>query len=195
MLCDILKTIPYFIPDEEAAMSTWIIDPDHSVAAFAVKHLKIAFVRGQFNKISGTIMFDPADISKTTVEATIDAASLLTGIKKRDDHVMSADFIGVAAQPHITFRSTKVEGAGADRAKLTGDLMIHGITRPVTMDVAFSGPVKSPFGGEITMGFRAALTLDRFVFGVSWNEIMEDGGFMIDKDVHITIDLEADLKE
>jgi polyisoprenoid-binding protein YceI len=73
--------------------------------------------------------------------------------------------------------------------------MIHGITRPVAMDVAFSGPVKSPFGGEITMGFRAALTLDRFAFGVSWNEIMEDGGFMIDKDVHITIDLEADLKE
>jgi len=176
-------------------MSTWIIDPDHSVAAFAVKHLKVAYVRGQFNKIRGTITFDPADISKTTVEATIDAAGLLTGIKKRDDHVMSADFIGVAVQPHITFRSTKVEGAGADRAKLTGNLMIHGITRPVTMDVAFSGPVKSPFGGEITMGFRAALTLDRFVFGVSWNEIMEDGGFMIDKDVHITIDLEADLKE
>jgi len=176
-------------------MSTWIIDPDHSVAAFAVKHLKIASVRGQFNRISGTITFDPADISKTRVEAAIDAASLLTGIKKRDDHVMSADFIEVSTYPLITFRSTKVEGADAERAKLTGELMIHGITRPVSMDVAFSGPVKSPFGGEITMGFRAALTLDRFAFGVTWNEIMEDGGFMIDKDVHITIDIEADLKE
>ena len=176
-------------------MSTWIIDPDHSVAAFAVKHLKIAYVRGQFNRISGTITFDPADISKTTVEATIDAANLLTGIKKRDDHVMSADFIGVSTYPFITFRSTKVVGVGAEHALLTGDLMIHGITRPVTMDVAFSGPVKSPFGGEITRGFRAALTIDRFTFGVTWNEIMEDGGFMIDKDVHITIDIEADLKE
>ena len=176
-------------------MSIWTIDPDHSVAAFAVKHLKVAYVRGQFNKISGTVTFDPADIAETTVEAMIDAVSLLTGIKKRDDHVMSTDFIGVATYPLITFRSTKVEVAGANRAKLTGDLMIHGITRPVTMDVAFSGPVKSPFGGEVTMGFRAALTIDRFVFGVSWNEIMEDGGFMIDKDVHITIDIEADLKE
>jgi len=176
-------------------MSTWIIDPDHSVAAFAVKHLKIAYVRGQFNKISGTITFDPTDITKTATEATIDAASLITGIRKRDDHVMSADFIEVSAFPFITFRSTKVEGAGENRAKMTGDLTIRGITKPVTMDVEFSGPVKSPYGGEITMGFSASATVDRFTYGVSWNEIMEDGGFMIDKDVKITIDIEADLKE
>jgi len=176
-------------------MSSWIIDPDHSVAAFAVKHLKIAFVRGQFNKISGTITFDPSDISSTTAEATIDASSLITGIRKRDDHVMSADFIETATFPSITFRSTKVEGAGENRAKMTGDLTIRGITKPVTLDVEFAGPVKSPFGGEITMGFSATSVIDRFAYGVSWNEIMEDGGFMIDRDVKITIDIEADLKE
>ena len=176
-------------------MSTWIIDPDHSVAAFAVKHLKIAYVRGQFNRISGTITFDPAYISKTTVEATIDAASLLTGIKKRDDHVMSADFIEASTFPLITFRSTRIEGMDKNKAKLTGDLTIHGITKTVAMEVAFSGPVKSPHGGEITMGFSATATIDRFAFGVRWNEIMEDGGFMIDKDVKIMIDIEADLKE
>jgi len=176
-------------------MSTWTIDPDHSVAAFAVKHLKIAYVRGQFNSISGTITFDPADITQTTAEATIDAASLITGIRKRDDHVMSADFIEASAFPFITFRSTKVESAGQNRAKMTGDLTIRGITKPVTLDVEFSGPVKSPFGGEITMGFSASATVDRFAYGIAWNEIMEDGGFMIDKDVKITIDVEADLKE
>ena len=176
-------------------MSTWIIDPDHSVAAFAVKHLKIAFVRGQFNRISGTITYDPSDISKTTVEASIEAASLLTGIRKRDDHVMSADFIDVSAYPFILFRSTSIEGTGDNRAKMTGDLTIHGITRPLTMAVEISGPVKSPFGGEITMGFSATAVIDRFSYRVTWNEIMEDGGFMIDKAVHITIDIEADLKE
>lgn len=176
-------------------MGIWTIDPDHSVAAFAVKHLKIAYVRGQFNKISGTVTFDPADITKTAAEATIDAASLITGIKKRDDHVMSADFIEASAFPFITFRSTKVKSVGENRAKLTGDLTIRGITKPVTLDVEFSGPVKSPYGGEITMGFSASATVDRFAYGVSWNEVMEDGGFMIDKDVKITIDIEADLKE
>jgi polyisoprenoid-binding protein YceI len=176
-------------------MSTWTIDPDHSVAAFAVKHLKVAYIRGQFNKISGTIVFDPADITKAAADATIDAASLITGIRKRDDHVMSADFIETPAFPFITFRSTKVEGAGGNRAKMTGDLTIRGITKPVTLDVEYAGPVKSPFGGEITMGFSASTVIDRFAYGVSWNEIMEDGGFMIDKDVKITIDIEADLKE
>ncbi len=176
-------------------MSTWIIDPDHSVAAFAVKHLKIAFVRGQFNGINGAITFDPADITKTAVTATIGAASLLTGIKKRDDHVMSDDFLGVATHPLITFRSTLVEVGADDRAKVSGDLTIRGITLPVIMDVAIAGPVKSPFGGEITMGFSASAVIDRFAYGVSWNEILEDGGLMIGKDVHITIDIEADLKE
>ncbi|HYQ47966.1 MAG TPA: YceI family protein [Thermodesulfovibrionales bacterium] len=176
-------------------MSTWTIDPDHSVAAFAVKHLKVAYVRGQFNRISGTITFDPSDIAGATAEATIDASSLITGIRKRDDHVMSADFIEASTFPFIAFRSTKVEAAGGSRAKMTGDLTIRGITKPVTLDVEFAGPVKSPFGGEITMGFSAAAVVDRFAYGVSWNEIMEDGGFMIDRDVKITIDIEADLKE
>ncbi|NJD57497.1 MAG: YceI family protein [Nitrospirae bacterium] len=176
-------------------MSIWIVDPDHSVAAFAVKHLKIAYVRGQFNGISGTIIFDPSDVTRTTVEATIEASGLITGIRKRDDHVMSADFIEAATYPFITFRSTKVEGAGENRAKMTGDLTIRGITKPVTLDVEYSGPVKSPFGGEITMGFSATAVIDRFAYGVSWNEIMEDGGFMIDRDVKITIDIEADLRE
>jgi polyisoprenoid-binding protein YceI len=176
-------------------MSVWIIDSDHSVAAFAVRHLKVAYVRGQFNTIRGTIRFDPKDISQASAEATIEVPGLLTGIKKRDDHVLSTDFLEADAFPQITFRSTRVEYAGQNRARMTGDLTIRGTTKPISMEVGFSGPVKSPFGGEMTMGFSAAATIDRFDFGVTWNEIMEDGGFIVDKEVKITLDIEADLQE
>jgi polyisoprenoid-binding protein YceI len=176
-------------------MSTWIIDPDHSVAAFAVRHLKVAYVRGQFNTIRGTIRFDPKDISQASAEATIEVPGLHTGIKKRDDHVLSADFFDAGAFPQISFRSTRIEGAGQNRAKMTGDLTIRGTTKTVSMDAEFSGPVKSPSGGEITMGFSATATINRFDFGMAWNELMEDGGFIVDKDVKITLDIEADLKE
>ena len=176
-------------------MSTWIIDPDHSVAAFAVRHLGVAFVRGQFNAIRGTIRFDPKDISRASAEATIEVPGLLTGIRKRDDHVLSPDFFDADGYPQMIFRSTGVEGSGQNRARMTGDLTIRGITRTVSMDVEFSGPVKSPSGGETTMGFSATAALDRFDFGISWNEMMEDGGFVVGREVKITLDIEADLKE
>jgi polyisoprenoid-binding protein YceI len=188
----------YTIPDvvkEEETVSTWIIDPDHSVAAFAVKHLKVAYVRGQFNRVTGTIQFDPADPARSSVEAAIDVASMTTGIRKRDEHLFTTDFFDLAQYPHITFRSTKVEMTGEKKGKIKGDLTIRGITHPVTLDVEYSGPVKSPFGGEITMGFSGSATISRFDYDVSWNVIMEDGGFMVDKDVLITLDVEADLSE
>ena len=176
-------------------MSTWVIDPDHSVASFAVRHLKVAYVRGQFNAIRGSIRFDPEDISRSSAEAVIEAPGLLTGIRKRDDHVLSAEFLAADAFPQIAFKSTGVEGIGQNRARMTGDLTIRGITKPVSMEVEFYGPVKSPFGGEMTMGFSATAVVDRFDFGVAWNEVMEDGGFIVDKEVRISLDIEADLKE
>src|SRR3989304_1932456 len=134
-------------------MSKWKIDPDHSVAAFSVRHLMIANVRGQFNNITGIIHFDPSALSASSVEAEIDVSGLTTGIKKRDEHLMSPDFFDAGKYPKILFKSTKVEPAGGNRGKITGDLTIHGITRPVTLEVEFSGPVKSPIGGEISIGF------------------------------------------
>jgi polyisoprenoid-binding protein YceI len=190
---DILKTITHL--NGEVTMSTWIIDPDHSVAAFAVKHLKVAYVRGQFNSITGKITLDPDDPSRSSVEAEIAVASMTTGIRKRDEHLFTPDFFEASKYPTITFKSTKTEATGPNRGRVTGGLTIRGITRPVTMEVEYSGPVKSPFGGEITMGFSASTTINRFDYNVSWDVPMEDGGLIVDKDVKIMIDVEADLSE
>jgi len=176
-------------------MSRWVIDPDHSVAAFAVKHLKVAYVRGQFNRITGTIVFDPDKLTRSSVEAVIDVSGMTTGIRKRDDHLMSPDFFDAGNHPVITFQGKEIAIDGPGKGKISGDLTIRGITHPVTMDAEFSGPVKSPYGGEITMGFSASTTINRFDYQVNWNVIMEDGGFMVGKDVQITIDVEADLSE
>jgi polyisoprenoid-binding protein YceI len=179
---------------EGMLMSQWIIDPDHSVVAFAIRHMMIAFVRGQFNKVTGTIRFDPEDITRSSVEMEIEVASLTTGIKKRDEHLLSADFFEAEKYPKINFRSTKIEKTGTNSGKVTGDVTIHGITRPVTLEVNFFGPVKSPFG-ETSMGLTAMTVLNREAFGIMWNEPIEKGGLMVGRDVELTIDIEADLAE
>lgn len=176
-------------------MAKWKIDPDHSVAAFSVRHLMIANVHGQFNKINGTISFDPDEPGRSALDVVIDLKSITTGIKKRDDHLLSPDFLDAAKYPLMVFRSTKTEAGAGNRLRVTGDLSIHGITRPITVDAEYFGPVKSPFGGEITMGFSTSFRINRDDFGITWNEVMEDGGLMIDKELHISIDLEADRIE
>lgn len=176
-------------------MKKWIIDPDHSVAAFAIRHMMIANVRGQFNKINGTIFFDEEDQSRSSVEIVIDVSSVVTGIKKRDDHLRSPDFFDAEGYPHITFKSRNVERVNSTVCRITGDLMLHGVTREIILDAGYAGPVKSPFGGEITMGFTVVGTLNRDDFGMRWNEAMDGGGVMIGKEVQIFIDIEADLTE
>jgi len=173
-------------------MSKWNIDPDHSVAAFAVRHMMVANVHGQFNKIAGTINFDPADIGKTSVALEISVDSIFTGIKKRDDHLRSQDFFDAVKYPKIIFHTTKAERTGFNNCKITGDLTIHGITHTVTVDIDFSGPVNSPYG-EISMGFSGKLRVNREDFSVMWNEPMENGGFIAGKDVEIFLDIEADM--
>ena len=176
-------------------MSTWKIDPDHSVAAFEARHFMITIVRGQFNNISGEIHFDPIDATLCSVEATIQAAGLYTGIPKRDEHLRSPDFLNVEKYPAITFKSTGVELAGTTLKKVYGGLTIRGITRPVTLDVAHFGPVTSPFGGETTMGFSATTEINRFEFDVNWNYDMENGGRVAGKWVIIHLEIEADLEK
>ncbi len=173
-------------------MSEWIIDPDHSVAAFAVRHMMVADVHGQFNKITGTINFDPADINKSSVNLEIRVDSVFTGIPKRDDHLRSQDFFYKEKYPAIIFKSTGTERTGFNSCKINGDLTIRGITRTVTIDVNFYGPVKSPFG-ETSLGFTGKLRLNREDFNMMWNEPMENSGFLAGKDAQIFIDLEADL--
>lgn len=173
-------------------MTKWKIDPDHSVAEFAVRHAMLINVRGLFGKITGTILFEPPDIKGLSAEVEIDVASITTGNKKRDEHLLSADFFDVAKHPRITFRSTGIEQSGAGRAKVTGDLTIHGITRSVTFEAEYFGPVKNPFGEELTIGFFARTSLNRGDFGITWDEAMPEGGTVVGKDVSITLEIEAD---
>jgi polyisoprenoid-binding protein YceI len=174
---------------------TWILDSDHSVAAFVVRYLMLVKVRGQFNKMKGSIKFEPPDTGSLSVEVEIDAASIRTGVQKRDDHLRSADFFDVDKHPKILFRSTKVARDRGEGCTITGDLTMHGITRPVTFKGEYSGPVNLPefLGGEKCIGFAGSLVVNREDFGLMWGgDAMGEDGILLNKDVEIFIDVAAD---
>ena len=163
---------------------TWQIDPNHSAAQFSVRHMGISTVRGAFTKVSGTVTYDPADPGKTTLEATIDASSIDTRVEKRDNDLRSPNYFDVVKYPTLTFKSTKVEAAGAGKLKITGDLTIHGVTKEVVLDVdGPSAPVQDP-KGNLHMGASATTKINRKDFGVN------GGGGLVGNDVPITIDVE-----
>ena len=173
-------------------MAKWDIDPDHSVASFTVRHLMIANVHGHFSKVTGMIDFDPSHVTHSSVEVTINATSICTGIKKRDEHLRSPDFFDVEKYPEIIFKSTSVEITGGNRCKVNGDLIIHGIRRPIILEAEYFGPVKSPYGAT-SIGFAAMTKINREDYGIAWNEAMEAGGVMVGRDILIVLDVEADL--
>jgi polyisoprenoid-binding protein YceI len=173
-----------------AATSTWQIDPNHSAAQFAVRHLAISTVRGAFTKVSGTIQLDDKDITKSSVEVTIDAASVDTRVPDRDKDLRSDHFFEVEKYPTLMFKSTKVEQAEAGKLKVTGDLTIHGVTKPVVLEVEGpTSPVKDPWGNQ-RAAVNATTKINRQDFGVKWNAKMDNGGWVVGDDVDITIDLE-----
>ena len=177
-------------------MAKWMIDTDHSCAAFAIRHMALAHVRGQFARMKGTIHFDPADKSRASVEVEIEVASVMTGTKKRDEHLLSGDFFDQGKYPTITFKSRSVDFLDNSRCSVKGDLTIHGTTRQVTFEGEYAGPRKTPYGGEMTVGFSGSTTVNREDFGIMWgSEPMEGGGLVAGKDVQIFLDVEADLSE
>jgi polyisoprenoid-binding protein YceI len=176
-------------------MGKWIFDPDHTVAAFSIRHMMVARVRGQFNKITGFIEMDSDNKKIIEMEAHIQTDGIWTGIKKRDEHLRSPDFFNVGTYPEIIFKSYEVKGNLEEGTYITGDLTIRGITRQVSSEVQFGGLVKSPFGGEITIGLSTALDINREDFGLTWNEPVENGGFVVGKQARVFIDAEADLSE
>jgi polyisoprenoid-binding protein YceI len=168
----------------------WQIDPAHSAAHFSVRHLMISNVRGEFTKLSGSAAINPADPSKSSVEITIDAASINTREPQRDEHLRSADFLEVAKYPTLTFRSKRVETLGAEELKVTGDLTIRGVTKEVTFEV--EGPtasVKDPWG-NIRAGVAASTKINRKDFGVAFNALTETGGLVVGDEVKITVEAE-----
>jgi polyisoprenoid-binding protein YceI len=167
-----------------AAPSEWKIDSDHSAAQFSVRHLAVSNVRGEFGNVSGRIVFDEANPSKSTIEATIDATTINTRVAGRDEDLKSASFFDVAKYPTITFRSTSVRPAGPNAFEVSGNLTIHGVTRPVVLHVDSPPSVKNARGVE-RRGAEATTKLSRKEFGVS-----ADPGIVGDE-VQVTIDLEA----
>ena len=173
-----------------AATSTWQVDPNHSSAQFAVRHLAISTVRGAFTKVNGTVQLDDKDISKSSVEVTIDAASLDTRVADRDKDLRSDHFFEVEKYPTITFKSTKVQQEAPGKLKVTGDLTIHGVTKQVMLEVEGpTAPVKDPWGSQRAAA-NATTKVNRQDFGVKWNAKMDNGGWVVGDDVDITIDVE-----
>ncbi|HLK04627.1 MAG TPA: YceI family protein [Candidatus Acidoferrum sp.] len=173
-----------------AASTTWQIDPQHTAAQFAVKHLMISTVRGEFKGVTGMVVWDDKDVTKSTVDVTIDAKTVNTGEEKRDQHLKSPDFFDVEKFPTITFKSKKVEADGAGKLKITGDLTIHGVTKEAVLDVEGpTAPVTDPWKNT-RVAATATTKVNRQDFGVKWNANMDGGGVVVGDAVTITIDLE-----
>jgi polyisoprenoid-binding protein YceI len=178
-----------------AQTTEWQIDPQHTSSQFAVSHMKTSTVRGRFNKTTGTVKWDGRDFSSASVEIVTDVASIDTGVPERDAHLRTADFLMVAKYPTITFKSVRIEPVSAGRLRMTGNLTIRGVTKPVVLDVAGpSEPVKGP-DGAIHVGASATATIDRRDFGLAWNRILEAGGLFVGYQVAITIDIEIVKRE
>ncbi len=171
-------------------MTTWQVDSAHTSAEFAVRHLMISTVKGHFTDITGTVAFDESDPSVVDVNITIQTASIDTRQPQRDDHLRSADFFDVAKYPTITFHGKRLDGDPSDAFALTGDLTIHGVTKPITLSVAAEGRGPDPFGGAERAGFSATGKLDRRDYGLVWNMATEAGGIAVGHDVKLTLDLE-----
>jgi polyisoprenoid-binding protein YceI len=173
-----------------AEATSWNLDPAHSQATFSVRHLVISNVRGEFGKLSGAAQFDDKDVSKSSVEATIDTTTIDTRVAKRDDDLKSEAFFDVAKYPTITFKSTKVEKAGKGKLKVTGDLTMHGVTKPVVL--AVDGPtqeIKDPWGNT-RRGFSATTTINRKDWGLAYSKTIEAGPVVGDQ---VKIDISAEF--
>ena len=169
--------------------TTWAIDPAHTHVEFAVKHLMISTVRGRFAGVRGTVITNDADPAKGIAEIDIDAASIDTREAQRDAHLKSADFFHVEEHPKLIFKSKRVTDIKGDAFKLIGDLTIHGVTREVALDVTSGGRGKDPWGGE-RAAFSATTKIKRSDYGLTWNQALEAGGFLVGDDIKISLDVE-----
>jgi polyisoprenoid-binding protein YceI len=167
----------------------WTLDPAHSRVGFEISHLVVSTVSGYFKDVTGTIALDEANLTHSNVAITVQAKSIDTGEPKRDEHLRSADFFDVAKYPLITFQSTKITRAGGTKYKLTGDLSLHGVSKPVTLDANVTEPIKTPWG-TMARGVKASGKIKRSDYGLTWNKALETGGFVVGNDVTLNIQVE-----
>ncbi len=178
------------VTQDARVTSVWQIDPTHSSAEFAVRHMMVATVKGSFKSLSGRVVLDEGVPENSRIEAEIDAASVDTGVADRDNHLRSADFFDVALHPTITFRSSSIELDGADHGKVDGTLAIHGVTRPVTLEVDYLGEIKDPWGNR-RRGYTAEASLNRKDFGMTWNKVLDSGGVLVGDKIKVTLNIET----
>jgi len=174
-------------PQTQTGLTTWQLDPAHSLVEFSVKHMMFTTVKGRFGGVKGTIVTDLTDYSKASVDVTIDAGTIDTRDEKRDAHLKSPDFLDVATYPTITFKSTKVVSEDPTHLTVIGDLTIHGVTKSVELKTAINGQGKNPYGLTVA-GFSATTAINRKEFDLNWNVALEAGGWLVGDDIKIAIE-------
>jgi polyisoprenoid-binding protein YceI len=186
-----LIAVTLLVPTAARAQAqAWTIDPGHSAATFQVRHMVVSNVKGEFAGPVGTAAFDPKDLSTLRIEATIDARTINTRNADRDKDLRSDLFFDVAKYPRITFKSRGVVPQGSGKLRVTGDLTMHGITKPVTLDVEGPTPEITDIWGGRRIGATATTTVDRRDFGLVYSRVLEGGGAVVGDQVTITIDVE-----
>jgi polyisoprenoid-binding protein YceI len=170
--------------------TTWQLDPSHSSVEFSVKHLMIASVKGSFGKFEASLSGDDNDLSRGQVTVKIDTSSIDTGNEQRDGHLRSGDFFDAETYPEITFVSTGVERVDAESWRITGDLTIKDVTKPVSIDFESTGSAVDPFG-NLRVGFEGETTINRKDWGLTWNAALETGGVLVSEKIKLEFDVSA----
>jgi polyisoprenoid-binding protein YceI len=174
---------------QRPAPGTWVIDPVHSEIEFQVRHLMISKVRGRFREFSGTLLIDEV-LERSSFDVLIKAASIDTGDAQRDAHIKGPEFLDVERYPDIRVRSTAVRPTGGAKGQVVGEATLRGVTRPVVIDVEYTGAAVDPWGKE-RCGFVGRLSVNREDFGITWNQALETGGFMLGKEISFELDVQA----
>ena len=169
---------------------TYVLDPAHTRVGFVARHAMMTKVRGQFNEFEGTAVVDGTDLTRSTVQLTIQAASIDTRNEQRDGHLRSNDFLAMEEYPQITFVSTAVETTGPTSFDVTGDLTIKGVTNSVTIPFEFEGAATDPFGNQ-RVGFEGSVVINRKDYGVTWNAALETGGVLVSEKITLEFEVSA----
>ena len=177
-----------------AQAGTYSIDPAHSSVSFLARHMVVTKVRGHFDTFEGSVQFEEGKPESWRVTATIDANSVNTGVEKRDGHLRSPDFLDVAKYPEISFKSTGVSTHKGGGWVLNGDLTLHGVTKPISLDLEYNGSIQDPYGNT-RAGFTATGALSRKDYGLTWNNLLETGGAVVSDEIQIEIEVEGILQK
>ncbi|MET8770183.1 YceI family protein [Streptomyces sp. NPDC004658] len=177
-------------PDLTALTGDYTIDPSHSTIGFVARHAMVTNVKGGFKDFTGTLHLDGADPTKSTATLDVQMASIETGNADRDGHLKSSDFFKIDEFPVMTFRSTRAESLGGDDYRITGDLSLLGVTKPLTIDLEFNGAAKDPFGNE-RVGFEGKTEILRSEWGLTWNAALETGGVLVSDKIKLVFDISA----